>query len=98
MRRTTMDAGFAACYLVNLLLNWEGGMVAMLLWIASYWFNLSWYPAAAMTVLWLAGVFAFTWLLSWGAAARDNNHPNSSMKNINPYSGNNAKVLPFKKK
>ena len=53
MRRTTINSGFFICFIANLIVNWEWGFIAVLLWGFSYWFNLSWYPAAAMAVLWL---------------------------------------------
>ena len=48
MRRTTINSGFFICFIANLIVNWEWGVIAVLLWGFSYWFNLSWYPA-----LWL---------------------------------------------
>ena len=48
MRRTTINSGFFICFIANLIVNWEWGFIAVLLWGFSYWFNLSWYPAAAM--------------------------------------------------
>lgn len=46
MRRTTINSGFFICFIANLIVNWEWGFIAVLLWGFSYWFNLSWYPAA----------------------------------------------------
>lgn len=94
MRRTTINSGFFICFIANLIVNWEWGFIAVLLWGFSYWFNLSWYPAAAMAVLWLLMGFSLTWMIIWGSSARDNFRPNQQLKNINPYSSKNEDVLP----
>lgn len=86
------------CFIANLIVNWEWGFIAVLLWGFSYWFNLSWYPAAAMAVLWLLMGFTLTWMIIWGSSARDNFRPNQQLKNINPYSPKNEDVLPKNKK
>lgn len=98
MRRTTINSGFFICFIANLIVNWEWGFIAVLLWGFSYWFNLSWYPAAAMAALWLLMGFSLTWMIIWGLSARDNYRPNQQLKNINPYSPKNEDVLPKNKK
>lgn len=98
MRRTTINSGFFICFIANLIVNWEWGFIAVLLWGFSYWFNLSWYPAAAMATLWLLMGFTLTWMIIWGSSARDNYRPNQQLKNINPYSPKNEDVLPKNKK
>ena len=77
-------------------LGW--GFIAVLLWGFSYWFNLSWYPAAVMAALWLLMGFSLTWMIIWGSSACDNYRPNQQLKNINPYSPKNEDVLPKNKK
>ena len=32
MRRTTINSGFFICFIANLIVNWEWGFIAVLLW------------------------------------------------------------------
>lgn len=32
MRRTTINLGFFICFIANLIVNWEWGFIAVLLW------------------------------------------------------------------
>ena len=36
MRRTTINSGFFICFIANLIVNWEWGFIAVLLWGFSY--------------------------------------------------------------
>lgn len=33
MRRTTINSGFFICFIANLIVNWEWGFIAVLLWV-----------------------------------------------------------------
>ena len=43
MGKAGKGSGFILCFLANLLLNCEWGLIALLLWAISYWFGFSWY-------------------------------------------------------
>ena len=85
MGKAGKGSGFILCFLANLLLNCEWGLIALLLWAISYWFGFSWYPAAAVAVLWVLVAFGITSVLAWSSLA-DSYPSNQNLPNVNPYS------------
>ena len=85
MGKAGKGSGFILCFLANLLLNCEWGLIALLLWAISYWFGFSWYPAAALAVLWVLVAFGITSVLAWSSSA-DSYPSNQDLPNVNPYS------------
>lgn len=86
MRHTSMDSGFIVCWLINMILNWEFGAVALVLWTISLWFNVSWYPAAVVAGLWVIITFATTAFFGWLISERKTYKSNQELENVNPYS------------
>lgn len=91
MKHASMDHGFIMCWLLNMLFHLEWGLVALIMWALHCWFDISWYPAAAVLVCWVLLGFGITWFLSWTIGA--GNKPEPQLKNVNPYSQANAKRL-----
>ena len=85
MGKAGKGSGFILCFLANLLLNCEWGLIALLLWAISYWFGFSWYPAAAVAVLWVLVAFGINSVLAWSSSA-DSYPSNQDLPNVNPYS------------
>ena len=85
MRKANMDSGFFLCFLANLLLNCEWALIALLLWAISYWFGLSWYPAAVLAAFWVLMAFGITSVLAWSSGA-EGFPRNQDLPNVNPYS------------
>ena len=85
MRKANTGDGFFLCFLANLLLNCEWGLIALLLWAISYWFGFSWYPAAALAALWVLVAFSITSVLAWSSGAEIDPR-NQDLPNVNPYS------------
>ena len=85
MGKAGKGSGFILCFLANLLLNCEWGLIALLLWAISYWFGFSWYPAAAVAELWVLVAFGITSVLAWSSLA-DSYPSNQDLPNVNPYS------------
>lgn len=92
MRHTNMDSGFIICWFINMILNWEIGAVALILWTASLWFNLSWYPAAVVGGIWVLGTFIMTAFFGWLISERKIYKCNDELKDVNPYSPSNLKA------
>ncbi len=85
MARGNTSGGFLICFFANLLLNCEWGLLALLLWAISYWFDFSWYPAAVLAAAWVAVVFSLTSFMAWSSDAES--YPrNQDLPNVNPYS------------
>lgn len=93
MRRASIDSGFFICWILNMLFNWELGALAFILWIASEWFKLSWYPAAAAAGLWVIGTLIFTIFLCWLGSGSKNIRQSNDLPNLNPYSKTTADIL-----
>lgn len=85
MRKANTGDGFFLCFLANLLLNCEWGLMALLLWAVSYWFGFSWYPAAVLAVFWVLMAFGITSILAWSSGTKGFPR-NKDLPNVNPYS------------
>lgn len=85
MRKANTGDGFFLCFLANLLLNCEWGLIALLLWAISYWFGFSWYPAAVLAAFWVLMGFSITSVLAWSSGA-EGFPRNQDLPNVNPYS------------
>ena len=85
MRKANTGDGFFLCFLANLLLNCEWGLIALLLWAISYWFGLSWYPAVVLAAFWVLMAFGITSVLAWSSGA-EGFPRNQDLPNVNPYS------------
>ena len=96
MRKANMDSGFFLCFLANLLLSCEWALIALLLWAISYWFGLSWYPAA-LAALWVLVAFSVTSILAWSSGA-DSFPTNKDLPNVNPYSNGRGRSTHDEKK
>ena len=93
MRHANMDSGFFVCWILNMFLNWEIGAVALALWAISLWFNVSWYPAAAVGAIWVVGTFIVTALFGWIIGTGSTRHSNTTgLANVNPYSSDNSNL------
>lgn len=86
MRRADINSGFFICWILNMLLNWEFGALAILLWIPYQWFGFSWYPAAAIAGFWVLGAFALTCFFTWASGSNEIEKRSRELKNVNPYS------------
>ena len=85
MRKANTGDGFFLCFLANLLLNCEWGLIALLLWAISYLFGFSWYPAAVLAAFWVLMAFSITSVLAWSSGA-EGFPRNQDLPNVNPYS------------
>ena len=89
MRKANTGDGFFLCFLANLLLNCEWGLIALLLWAISYWFGFSGYPAAVLSAFWVLMAFGITSVLAWSSGVES--YPrNQDLPNVNPYSSGSA--------
>ena len=77
-----------------MILNWEIGVVALILWIIYEWFGLSWYPAAVVAGIWVVGTLLVTAgfaMLSGEAKVKQSN----DLPNVNPYSMTNEDIMKY---
>ena len=83
MRRTKRGGNFWLCFLINLLLNLEGTIPAVLLLIAHFLFDISLWWSVGALALWILGMLL--WMKFMGWAARCSNE-RTERENKNPYS------------
>ncbi len=84
MRRTRRNAGFFVSLLINLLLNFEGIIPAVILYVLHRCLGLSvWWSAAALA-LWILGILFWMLFLRW--AGKCSNIKDPPKENKNPYS------------
>lgn len=84
MRKPKRSGGFVLCLLLNILLNSEGLIPAVILLALHFALGWSWHWAALAAALWLAWIAVWTLFLSW--ASRCSGAPDEPKENKNPYS------------
>ena len=91
MRKTTCSGGFLLCFLINLILNFEGILPAVLLLAAHILWGWPLIFAGLALIVWLLGIFL--WMLVFGWASRCGSHRDNPLPNKNPYSAKTADYL-----
>ncbi len=87
MRRTRRSGSFFVCLLINLLLNLEWVIPALVLLLLHGWLGISiWWFAGSMC-LWILSVLAGMWLMGWATDCGNLKDP--PKENKNPYSVKN---------
>lgn len=90
MRRTSSSHGFFLCFILNLFLNFEWGLLALLLWILHLLLGIPWFLPLMGLAVWLLIAFFATFLINWGRSASE---PTPERENRNPYSARNEDVF-----
>lgn len=85
MRRTKRSGGFFLCLALNMLLNLEGLIPAVILLGLHFWLGISFWWAVAAAALWVLGMILWMKIMGW--AGRCSNTPDPPRQNRNPYSG-----------
>ena len=89
MRRTSRNSGFWLCLIINLFLNAEAAIPAVILFVLHFFTELSlWWTALALG-LWIIYALVITLFFSW--VSKCGSEPPPPKKNKNPYS-NNSKI------
>lgn len=84
MRRTKRSGGFWLSLLLNLLLNADGLLPAVLLFALHFWFGISVWWSVAAAGLWLTAIVVRMIIFRW--ANRCGNTKDLPKENKNPYS------------
>lgn len=84
MRQTKRSEHFLVCLLFNMLLNWEGIIPAVVLFILHRCLGWSVWWAVLALVVWIASLIV--WMLVIGWATKCSNTPDRPTENKNPYS------------
>lgn len=92
MRQIKRIHNFFLCFLLHLVLNFEGLLPAALLLILHFWLHISiWWFVAALSV-WMVWMLLHTLLIVW--ANHCGNAPVRTQTNKNPYSLTNQETFP----
>ncbi len=87
-KRASLDRGYLIAYAINLLLNGEWFLIALVFFILSCVFNFPNFIWLTLLGIWLGWTAIVTFILSklvtYGSAIR------KPTKNVNPYSNKNA--------
>lgn len=86
MKHTSENSGYLVCVLLNMILNWEIGAVAFVLWVIAMWFGVSFYPAIAALIAWIALGVIITGIFAWAGSGENSLKTNNELPNVNPYS------------
>lgn len=90
MRKTTRSGGFLLCLFLNILLNLEGAIPALLLLVLHFVLGWSVWWAVLALGLWILGIALWKHIIGW--ARNCGNEPSPPQENKNPYSvGNRPK-------
>lgn len=87
MRRTRRSGSFFVCLLINLLLNLEGTIPAVILLALHFWLGISiWWFVGGLGA-WVLSIIAGMWLMGWAVDCGSYKDP--PKENKNPYSTKN---------
>lgn len=85
MKRADSSKSVIMCFLLNLVLHWQLGLAAAILWVLHMTVNLPGLLAWAVFAVWMLLAMALTYLVKWGNES-DRQKP-ATKENKNPYSG-----------
>ena len=92
MRRTGRDGSFFACLLINMLLNLEWGIPALVLLALHLWLGIAiWWSIGALC-LWIFCILLGMWIMGWATDCGNIKDP--PKENKNPYSVKRNKSTP----
>ena len=84
MRRTGRGGNFFACLLINMLLNLEWGIPALVLLALHLWLGIAiWWSIGALC-LWILCILLGMWIMGWAPDCGNQKDP--PKENKNPYS------------
>ena len=84
MRRTKRGGNILLCLLINIVLNLEGSIPALILLGLHFWLGISLWWCIGALVLWVLGLWIGMWLMGWAADCGSIKDP--PKENKNPYS------------
>ena len=84
MRRTKRSSNFLLCFIINMMLNLEGLIPAVILIALHFIFDISIWWGIGAIILWI--LYLMIWMLIFGWANSVGNEPPKTRENKNPYS------------
>ena len=84
MRRTNRVGNFLLCLFINLMLNSEWSIPALILLALHFWLDISiWWFVGAL-ILWILSILTGMWIMGWAVDCGSQKDP--PKENKNPYS------------
>ncbi len=84
MRKTKRSGNFVLCLLINMLLNLDGLIPAVILFILHFIFDISIWWGIGAVLAWF--IYLMLWMLIFGWASKASNSKVVPKENKNPYS------------
>ena len=91
MNKKPFSYAYFLCYIVNLGLNFEWGIVALILWLLHIWLGIPEILYQIVIGIWMSISLFTAVLMSLAAKSDDEKEPDK--KNLNPYSAKNPDFL-----
>lgn len=91
MRRTDIDGNFLLVWAMNMILNYQCGIVALICWAVAYWFDMSYLPAIFFLAAWILVPLWFTVVMKW--LGENAGRPDMHRENKNPYSSRTEDIF-----
>lgn len=92
MRRTKRRGSFFLCLLINMLMNMEGLIPAVVLLVLHFWLKISIWWAVGTFAVWVVSMVLWMAFIGW--AGRCGSEQNLPKENKNPYSAGKAENEP----
>jgi len=83
--------GFLFCFLLNLIIGYWWGILALILFLIYLWFDIPYYVPLIGIGVWIGSALISTMFVSW--VVRSSNEPPPQQKNMNPYSAKTKDIL-----
>ena len=91
MRKKPFSYDYILCYTVNLGLNFEWGILSLILWLLHLWLGIPEILYQIGIGIWMAISLFTAVLMSLGA--KSDSEPRVNRKNLNPYSAKNPDFI-----
>lgn len=102
MRRTSHNGGFWICFIINVVLNFEGAIPGVILLVCYFVFGIPWWLSLIAFAIWILGIIIWMFVIGWAGSCSSesrptkNKNPYSNGRNQNPYSKSNERFMPKK--
>ena len=99
MRKADADNGYLLCFLLNLALNLEWGIISLVLLFCHYFFDFPEFLSLISLGIWLFEALFFTVLVAWGHHCSDGEYERRAREQVNknPYSAKNSDLPHLRK-
>ena len=88
MRNSKRSGSFLLCFFINMLMNIEGLLPSVVLWVLHFWLKISVWWSVGTFIAWI--LYLIMWMAFIGWAGKCGSARDLPKENKNPYSVGNA--------